>query len=105
MVVCVRRQADESGTDGVAVGNIWSPNVSPRTVVWSVTDGLRDLNALTFASGWNLSWAVGINAAGQIVGSGDAGPWATAFKAIHLRCGNHLHVSTVSLVGSCMERP
>jgi probable HAF family extracellular repeat protein len=58
---------------GVVVGYSASPPLasSYRAFVWDSANGLRDLNdLLPLSTGWTLTFAYGINDAGQIVGRG-----------------------------------
>ena len=56
---------------GLIVGQTLLPNARTRAVIWGLDRVPVDLNSLISpASGWELSTAMGINAAGQIVGTG-----------------------------------
>lgn len=62
-----------SGTqyNGVAYGGLMSIQVVGHPFVWTQHNGMQDLNLLIpSTSGWVLNTATGINAWGQIVGSG-----------------------------------
>ena len=57
--------------NGIAYGGIMSLQVVGRPFVWTEHTGMLDLNTLIpSTSGWVLNTATGINAWGQIVGSG-----------------------------------
>jgi probable HAF family extracellular repeat protein len=56
---------------GVEYGGVMSLEVVGHPFLWTQRDGMKDLNALIpSTSGWVLNTATGINAWGQIVGSG-----------------------------------
>jgi probable HAF family extracellular repeat protein len=70
------------GPSGTVVGETFGPNGS--AVIWTAATGMQDLNSLALQSGWTLTKASGINAAGQIVGVGQfqsRGNRSAAFRA------------------------
>jgi len=57
--------------NGVEYGGVMSLEVVGHPFLWTQRDGMKDLNTLIpSTSGWVLNTATGINAWGQIVGSG-----------------------------------
>jgi hypothetical protein len=70
------------GASGIVVGQTYGSSGS--AVIWTAAKGIQDLNSLSPQSGWTLTSATGINAAGQIVGVGQfqsRGNRSAAFRA------------------------